>query len=108
MKFKSAEAKKIHEEAVKSWDKLVTDHAPKKPLFKKKLVRKSIMPVNPRINEIRELPSFDSGHKGAVTTGVQPQVYTGDKIIGISVMHKSNLVPIFNEEAAKDISSMRR
>jgi hypothetical protein len=34
--------------------------------------------------------------------------YTGDKLIGIGMMHKSNLVPIFNDQEAKDISKMRR
>lgn len=34
--------------------------------------------------------------------------YTGDKLIGIGVLHKSNLVPIFSEEHAKDMSQMRR
>ena len=34
--------------------------------------------------------------------------YTGDKLIGLATMHKSNLVPIFNEEHAKDVSAMRR
>ena len=32
----------------------------------------------------------------------------GDKIIGIGTMHKSNAVPIFSDDAAKDISKMRR
>ena len=36
------------------------------------------------------------------------KVYTGDKVLGIAVMHKSNLVPIFNDEAARDVSKMRR
>lgn len=36
------------------------------------------------------------------------KVYTGDKIIGIGTMHKSNAVPIFSDEQAKDISRMRR
>jgi len=35
-------------------------------------------------------------------------VYTGSKIIGIGTMHKSNAVPIFSDDEAKDISSMRR
>ena len=30
------------------------------------------------------------------------------KIIGIGTMHKSNAVPIFTDEQAKDISTMRR
>jgi hypothetical protein len=35
-------------------------------------------------------------------------VYTGTKIIGIGTMHKSNAVPIFSDDDAKAISSMRR
>ena len=34
--------------------------------------------------------------------------YTGDKMIGIGTMHKSNAVPVFSEESAQDISRMRR
>lgn len=44
---------------------------------------------------------------GPCTTKPTP-VYTGTKIIGIGTMHKSNAVPIFSDEEAKDISSMRR
>jgi hypothetical protein len=42
--------------------------------------------------------------------GTKPEQkqYTGDKILGIGTMHKSNAVPIFNDSEAKDISSMRR
>jgi hypothetical protein len=36
------------------------------------------------------------------------KVYTGDKIIGIGTLHKSNAVPIFSDEEAKDIAKMRR
>jgi hypothetical protein len=35
-------------------------------------------------------------------------MYTGDKILGIGTMHKSNAVPIFSDDEAKDISKMRR
>jgi hypothetical protein len=34
--------------------------------------------------------------------------YTGDKLIGIATMHKSNAVPIFHKEDAEDIARMRR
>ena len=34
--------------------------------------------------------------------------YTGDKIKGIGTMHKSNAVPVFSDDEAKDIASMRR
>lgn len=36
------------------------------------------------------------------------KVYTGENLVGIGTMHKSNAVPIFNDNEAKDIASMRR
>lgn len=36
------------------------------------------------------------------------RVYTGTEMIGIATMHKSNLVPVFSTDSAKDISKMRR
>ena len=39
----------------------------------------------------------------------EPKVYDGErKLIGIGILHKSNLVPIFDEEHAKDLAKMRR
>ena len=35
-------------------------------------------------------------------------VYTGDKMIGIGQMHKSNAVPVFRQEEAQELASMRR
>ena len=35
-------------------------------------------------------------------------VYTGTNIKGIGTMHKSNAVPIFSDEEAHDIATMRR
>ena len=34
--------------------------------------------------------------------------YTGDQMLGISIIHKSCLQPIFNTEAAVDAANMRR
>ena len=53
------------------------------------------------------IKSLDTGHTGAVRTKDIPQ-YTGTKIIGIGTMHKSNAVPVFSDDEAKSISSMRR
>ena len=41
-------------------------------------------------------------------TAAPAQVYTGQKLVGIGVLHKSNLVPIFRTEDAADIAKMRR
>lgn len=52
------------------------------------------------------IPSRNTG-EGVATAKPTPQ-YTGTKMLGIGVMHKSNSVPIFSDEEAVDISKMRR
>ena len=44
---------------------------------------------------------------GGSTASVH-KVYTGTKVLGIGTMHKSNAVPIFSNEEAHDIATMRR
>jgi hypothetical protein len=46
--------------------------------------------------------------EGGTATLKAPNVYTGTKVKGIATMHKSNAVPVFSDEEAKDISKMRR
>ena len=41
-------------------------------------------------------------------TGRLNQSYTGQNMVGIGTLHKSNAVPIFNEQEAKDQANMRR
>jgi hypothetical protein len=57
--------------------------------------------------ETAYIASRDTGHFGAVRTKDIPQ-YTGTKILGIGTMHKSNAVPVFSNEEAHDIATMRR
>jgi hypothetical protein len=56
--------------------------------------------------ELARIPSRDSG--GGVATLKPVPVYTGDKMIGIGQLHKSNAVPVFRAEDAEDIARMRR
>lgn len=57
----------------------------------------------------RETPNIPSLSNGiGVATKKESQKYTGTLIKGIATMHKSNAVPIINDQQAKDISSMRR
>ena len=53
----------------------------------------------------RNIPSL--GMMGNATKA-PPKVYTGTKVLGIATMHKSNAVPVFAEEEAREISRMRR
>jgi hypothetical protein len=52
------------------------------------------------------IPSVDTGRGIAVKPA--DKVYTGDAMIGIGQLHKSNGIPIFSKEDAVDISKMRR
>lgn len=68
--------------------------------------RKMPLLTIPEDRNPRFIESFDSG-KGYAAKRAQPE-YTGEAMVGISQMHKSNMVPVFNSEAIKDISKMRR
>ena len=56
--------------------------------------------------DARRLPSRDTG-MGVATIKPTPR-YTGSSIIGISVIHKSCLQPVFSKQAAIDVAEMRR
>ena len=105
-KFASAEQKRQAEILEQEWQALKAKYEPK---TKVKLGRSSYVPPKPlrRDSDQPRIPSLDTGVKGAVNVRM-PQRYTGDNIVGIGTMHKSNAVPIFSDQEAKDISSMRR
>ena len=57
----------------------------------------------------RETPKINSlPFTGGACTKTEPQKYTGTLIKGIATMHKSNAVPVLNQQDAEDISKMRR
>jgi hypothetical protein len=59
------------------------------------------------VRETQKIPSLNASMMGNAT--VQPKkVYTGDKILGIGTLHKSNAVPVFSVEEAQDMAKMRR
>jgi hypothetical protein len=71
-------------------------------------VAKSKLPSDPVVVR-RETPNYPSLNSGVgSTTKKAPIQYTGDAMLGIGQLHKSNAVPIFKAEDAIDISKMRR
>jgi hypothetical protein len=57
----------------------------------------------------RETPKYPSNSSVVGDCSMkQSMVYTGTKMIGIGTLHKSNAVPVFSDEEAKDMASMRR
>jgi hypothetical protein len=105
-KWASAEQKQQAELLDAEWQRLKERYAPKTQI---KIGRSSYVPPKPMRRDSGQprIPSLDTGVKGAVNVRM-PQKYTGDNIVGIGTMHKSNAVPIFSDQEAKDISSMRR
>lgn len=76
-----------------------------------KFVPKKFEEYKPQPNLFRrETPDYPSCEStGQINTSrPERQQYTGTLIKGIATMHKSNAVPIINDEEAKDISRMRR
>ena len=63
-------------------------------------------PMVPPGRETPRIASMDTGFIACTKTF--QNLYTGDKIKGIGTMHKSNAVPVFSDNEAKDIASMRR
>jgi hypothetical protein len=106
-KWASAEQKRQAEQLEAEWQKLKSKYNTPNSLSAKNKKKIYTPPVTLRRDTGPHIPSLDTGYKGAVTVK-KPMQYTGDKIVGIGTMHKSNAVPIFSDQEAKDISSMRR
>lgn len=107
-KWRSAEQKREAEQLKQDWETLkrsfevVAKMPQSRPLTRP--FPKLGPPPGRTMND--HIPSHDSGI-GIAAKKAAP-VYTGDKIVGIGTMHKSNAVPIFSDTQAKEISSMRR
>ncbi len=63
------------------------------------------------MKEIEEYPSHIGQSTGCITPKKEPMHYTGERnYLGSFTMHKSNMVPVFEEDKqhAIDIARMRR
>jgi hypothetical protein len=106
-KWPSAEAKQRAEALAESWKDLKHRHGvPDKKQKANPSLTQTPRPVY-RDSASTKPQSLNSWVTGAVTSKPAQQ-YTGDKMLGIGTMHKSNAVPIFSEQEAVDISRMRR
>lgn len=111
-RWASSEAKKLAQRRQAEWDRKLIEFEKLAPKFstgpynapKKTLA--DIMPKTPPGRETAHIASQDTGWVACVK--VHDTEYTGTKIKGIGTMHKSNAIPVFSDDEAKDISSMRR
>jgi len=105
LKFKSAEEKKQYLENQASWEKLKSKYQAVPIKQKSSALEYSLTP--PPGREYNRLPSLStSGNNSASLKSAQK--YTGDKVLGVSIIHKSCLQPIFSQQEAVDVASMRR
>lgn len=88
------------------WEKLLKKYEPKKPIAKTKGAGWSYSLGRPACRETPNIPSLP--FTGEPCLKKEQQRYTGTAIKGIGTMHKSNAVPIFTDEQAVEIATMRR
>jgi len=61
----------------------------------------------PAGRDVKKYPSMVTPG-GSATKPILGKVYTGTAMKGIGTLHKSNAVPIFSDEEARDQANMRR
>jgi hypothetical protein len=109
-KFRNAAEAQRARENQDNWNELLKQHGVAQQEKKRQRAMKAEVwkpsPVSYRGSELPRIPSRETTWEPC--TKAPDKVYTGDAILGISTMHKSNAVPVFNQQAAIDISKMRR
>lgn len=90
------------------WEKLLKKYATKTSTATKKheKLSESYSLGRPAGRETPKIPSLP--FTGAPCPKKENPVYTGTMIKGIGTMHKSNAVPVFSDEQAVEIATMRR
>ena len=79
-------------------------------LFEHKVIRAEFKPLVFKEMQRRDLPSYPSVHSSGYIDGTAKEVnkYSGEYLIGIATMHKSNLVPVGKDDDARNYATMRR
>jgi hypothetical protein len=109
VKFRNADEARKARELDASWKELQA----KWELDAEEKRRQRALAAEPLSYKLSTPPGRDTKHIPSLNTGGNatlsaPKVYTGTKVKGIATMHKSNAVPVFSDEEAIAISSMRR
>jgi hypothetical protein len=109
-KWASAEQKRKAEQLQEAWEaKLKAWGLEAEEKKRRRALSADVLTVTAKIPPGRETPYIASRDTGWVACTTAPnQEYTGTKVKGIGTMHKSNAVPIFSDEEAVEISTMRR
>lgn len=88
-----------------SWEEILKKYDVK-PNNKKVSNRPSVCNVIRAGSSTSHIPSLDNQH-GLASKKESPQ-YTGENMIGIGQLHKSNAIPVFRGNDVIDLGKMRR
>ena len=89
-----------------SWETMLKKYATKTVVKPKQQLSDVYSLGKPACRETPKIPSLP--FSGGSCTKKDSPVYTGSLIKGIGTMHKSNAIPIFSDEQAVEIATMRR
>ena len=107
-KFRNAEAANKARRNAESWQQLLDKYEVKtevrKPAKRGPTIDYTAILRGKR--STNHIPSVDTGV--GIAAKPQDKVYTGDAIIGIGQLHKSNGIPVFSRQDAHDLAIMRR
>lgn len=111
-KFRNADEARKARELEDSWKQLLKKYEIEAETKKRnRALTASVYTSGPqpfRRDSGPRIPSLNGGVDMSPAVKAAQKVYTGTKIKGIGTMHKSNAVPIFTDDEAKDIANMRR
>lgn len=109
-KFRNSAAADKTRQAKEEWQDLLKRHGIEQTAKKQRRAMPSPAykppPLQYRGSEQPRIPSLP--FTGGACAKGQDKVYTGDKCIGVTVVHKSCLQPVFNKQEAMDAAKMRR
>ena len=110
VKFRNAAEAQRARELDSSWKELLKRQGVEAEEKKRKRAMKA-EPLDYKLsapvgrNTTHHIPSVDTGGNATLAPA---KVYTGDQVLGVTVLHKSCLQPIFSKQDAIDAAKMRR
>jgi hypothetical protein len=109
VKFRNAEQAKKARELEESWKEMLKRQGVEAEEKKRaKALKAPTLTYKLSAPPGRETQKINSLSTPGGSTAAVHKVYTGDRVLGIATLHKSNAVPVFSQEEAVEISRMRR
>ena len=112
-KFRNAAEAQKARELKDNWDGLLKRHGVQQDSKKRTKLSTNYEPLSKHYsltvpNERNNSHIKSLGSDNGVAPLKQSPTYTGTKCLGVTVLHKSCLQPVFNKQAAVDAAKMRR